>query len=260
MVYEFIPNRTRRIEFVGDDGSSITLVANSTPRAILRTCQFIKEEAWDILNRFLNSREDDPAPRIEADLADYEGDWTLSSIVADIVMWYRTILQSTGDYIEIFELFKVAKTKHYIKKRKYRLKNGTKAEGKLEVAQFMRNAGWALAHQRRIAGSSTCSNSDVERSSDPTGRPLFHVALRSISPSKVFALYQLEINIHFIMKRVKERLITKFHILSANMSDKERRSRVQAFDKRLANDKVLLHLIVSKMRRNMICCGEIVNG
>ena len=225
MVYEYLPNRTRRIEFVKMDGekvnTSFTLIINSAPTTILRTCRLIHQEAERIVHRFLNTPGDDgPAPRLEAEVRALGALGTTTGVLIEIVGWYNTILYSNPEDHEAIETSIQVQLNSFLAVHEYRLKEGTAEQGRLELARFVRKAGWALAHQKRMSeAQNTKQCLDDASKLRPTNKPEVHIALRTESDTELSRVRMAVYRVSRTMALIGggPGFNTRIHLLEQNM-------------------------------------------
>jgi hypothetical protein len=102
MVYEFLPNRTKRAEFVRLQGdvvtSAFTLITTLTSTAILASCRLIRKEAMAIVNATAKRYSDatdlnGPAVRIEDDSLALEALKGKNGLILEVDAQYRFMLR-----------------------------------------------------------------------------------------------------------------------------------------------------------------------
>jgi len=144
MVYENLPNGTRRINFVNteDQTSSFTRVITSAPTAILRTSRFVKEEAGPIINattgRFLQPVGlEGPAPRIEADITSLKHLSAREGVLWLIVACHHALMSSEkGAPVFLFRYKDVCFDSHNTNTG-YRIEGKPQHESNAELDKFV---------------------------------------------------------------------------------------------------------------------------
>jgi len=182
MVYELLPNVTRRINFTkmenGTMTSSFSLITTATvSTAILATSHQIKEEAHSILAKTAEqlsgavlSFSRGPAPRIESDIRALE----ILGASKGLIMKLLSAEYHTGSDSGQFDAQSMEK---YLAKEGYTCENGTQEDGLQELNHFAQYAAKSFLHQR----------AKIKVAKEPAGiqkvaislvRPIIQIAIR----------------------------------------------------------------------------------
>jgi hypothetical protein len=179
MVYEYLPNRTRRITFVSEEntGNSFNLIANSTPTAILRTCKLIKGEAERIVNvttqRLLRPiGMEGPAARAEFDMSSVEAFKVAYGLLSEVVARYKAMSWWKCDYPWTSNPQDEGTLSTFLSDHKYRMVDGTLEQGTMHLGRFIDCAATSLHHQKVTiaAGDDLSTQPWIERNSGPERR------------------------------------------------------------------------------------------
>lgn len=151
MVYELLPNRTNRTEFVktSKDGpdSSFALITSSAPIAILHTCRIIRNEASEIIHRTAN-RLPGVAPKIEADCDALEALLGRGGVLLAVIVLYQSMAIGSDGYLRVYKFVDSTQWHDFLQVYGYSPTCGTDEQGKRRIIDFVRKAIWALQHHR----------------------------------------------------------------------------------------------------------------
>lgn len=158
MIYEFLPNRTTRAEYIKSTGkvtsNHFTLITNSAQTAILATCKIIYIEALPIMRKKMRRlwqtaygvQVAGSAVRIETD------NESLAMLCSD-----KGLLEAIQGSYRAFHLFHIRDpqfTPHHFHmctsisdRHGYFFKSGSKQEGRQHLIDFVRKAGQLFEYQ-----------------------------------------------------------------------------------------------------------------
>jgi hypothetical protein len=243
MVYEFLPNRTQRTDFIKVEGgvtiSSFALITTTTvSKAILATCQEIRDEAEATIiktsQRYLDASFDHfegLAPRLEADITALEGLSGSTGVLMVAFAWYQAYVNHQYDLRRLPELArKGLDLTIKFQELGYRLQEGTDEQGIQALSQFVQASVSRFTYQK---GRFQAENqqSRQHKQAVPSHRPTIEVALRkrpgepiSNTRDAVYSSFTRMLAMANVVDMVEDGVTTVVHLLGENIRDKEERS------------------------------------
>jgi hypothetical protein len=183
MVYELLPNKTIRTEYIKEDypneTTTFTLITHTAPTPILATCKEIKNEASKIILKTTShllpylstsasgSGATGAAPRIETDCMGLSLLGARNNLFAAIMDWYGALQIDPHTGFELTLLSYGYELRNFLAEHVYSIKDGTPEEGTRRLLNFGRKAGCALnmhpapgpaATQIAMTGTNTNTN------------------------------------------------------------------------------------------------------